>query len=129
MEEYKKESRHKQLVYFYLGLVATLAYRVIIVLNFFEPIWVKVAWYIGTIGFIFYFWSRYKVVRKFSSLIHEKNLVSAIDRAKNISKPQRQALAYIIQTLDTTKAQLNYVMIFVFSAIALVVGIILDFVV
>ncbi|MDG1950904.1 MAG: hypothetical protein P8J32_08895, partial [bacterium] len=57
----KTDPKPIKLFYFYIGIIATFAYRIIIVLNFYEPILVKVAWYIGTIGFIFYFWNRYKV--------------------------------------------------------------------
>lgn len=115
-----------RLTYFWLGLIATFAYRIIIVLNFYEPYWVKAAWYIGTVGFIIYFWSRYRVVRQFDRLIEEQKLVGAVKQAKDISDDQRTALAYIIGTLDTTKAQLNYVAIFILSALALVAGIVLD---
>lgn len=118
-----------KLFYFWLGLLATFSYRVIIVLNFFEPVWVKVAWYVGTIGFIFYFWSRYKVVKQFSMLIKEQELVAAVSEAENISEDQRQALAHVVETLSKTKAQVNYEVIFILSALALAAGIVLDFVV
>ena len=118
-----------RLFYFWIGLIATFAYRVIIVLNFFEPIWVKVAWYVGTIGFIFYFWSRYSVVKQFDFLIEKYKLVSAVKKASGISKDQKTALSHIVKTLDKTKAQINYVAIFILSAIALIAGIILDFLV
>ena len=129
MMDFHADSKRLRLVYFWLGLIATFAYRIIIVLNFFEPIWVKVAWYVGTIGFIIYFWSRYKVVKRFSSLIHDEGLVGAVEKATNLSADQKKALSHIIETLDTTKARLNYVIIFILSALALIAGIILDFVV
>ncbi|MBT5808039.1 hypothetical protein HOI18_02070, partial [Candidatus Uhrbacteria bacterium] len=47
MMDFHADSKRLRLVYFWLGLIATFAYRIIIVLNFFEPIWVKVAWYVG----------------------------------------------------------------------------------
>lgn len=129
MKKIQVDPKPIRLIYFWIGIIATFAYRVIIVFNFFEPIWVKVAWYIGTIGFIFYFWSRYKVVKQFDDLIEDQELVSAVKKAKGITSDQRKALAHIVHTLDTTKAQVNYVVIFVLSAIALAVGIVLDFVV
>lgn len=116
-----------RLIYFWIGVIATFSYRVIIVLNFYEPIWVKAAWYVGTIGFILYFWSRYRVVKQFDDLIESEKLVSAVKKASGITPDQRSALAHIINTLDTTKAKTNYVIIFILSAIALIVGLVLDF--
>ena len=129
MLEIKSDSKSVRILYFWLGLIATFSYRIIIVLNFFEPVWVKVAWYVGTIGFIFYFWSRYKVVKQFSSLIKEEKLVSAVEKASGVTSEQKKALSYIIETLSKTKAQTNYVIIFILSAIALLAAIILDFVI
>ena len=129
MQTIHEDPKPIRLIYFWLGIIATFSYRVIIVLNFFEPIWVKVAWYVGTIGFIFYFWSRYKVVKQFSSLIKEEKLVQAVLNAENISPNQKQALSHIVETLENTKAQFNYEIIFALSALALVAGIVLDFIV
>jgi hypothetical protein len=127
MIDIKTDSKSLRLIYFWIGILAAFAYRVIIVLNFFEPIWVKVAWYIGTIGFIFYFWSRYRVVKQYSRLIREQELVSAVKKSTGISKDQKQALSHIIESLRTTKAQHNYEIIFILSIIALFVGLTLDF--
>ena len=125
----RKDSPALRLMYFWLGLIATFSYRIIIVLNFYEPIFVKIAWYVGTIGFLIYFWNRYNVIKEFDRLIEEKKLNSAVKKAKGISADQKKALAYIVETLDTTKAQFNYEAIFILSGLALVAGIVLDFVV
>lgn len=124
--EIRTNSKPIRLLYFYLGILATFAYRIIIVLNFYEPVLVKVAWYVGTIGFIIYFWSRYKVVNQFHALIKEEKLVQALKTPCTLTQDQQKALAHIVETLDTTKAQLNYVIIFILSFLALIAGILLD---
>ncbi len=129
MTKIKADPKPLRLLYFWIGLVATFSYRIIIVLNFFEPTWVKIAWYTGTIGFIIYFWSRYKVVKQFSSLIDDEHLIEAVKHTKDISQSQKKALSHIVQTLSTTKAQLNYEIIFILSGLALIAGILLDFVI
>ena len=43
----------KRWFFFIAGIIATLAYRIIIVLN---ADWIRIAWYVGTVGFILYFW-------------------------------------------------------------------------
>ena len=50
--------------YFWIGIIATVAYRIIIVLNFYSSFWVKISWYIGTIGFTIYFIHRYRISQK-----------------------------------------------------------------
>ena len=56
--------RPVRLFFFWTGIIATIAYRIIVVLNMYSPLWVKIAWYIGTVGFVFYFWHRYKIAQK-----------------------------------------------------------------
>lgn len=128
MKEIHQDAKSLKLLYFWLGIIATFSYRIIIVLNFYEPIWVKAAWYIGTIGFIIYFWSRYRVVQQFSQLIKEQKLLDALETPCALTDDQRVSLKHIINTLSTTKAQLNYQIIFILSAAALIAGLYLDFI-
>jgi len=123
-----KDTKPLRLFYFYLGVIATFAYRIIIVLNFFEPAYVKVAWYIGTIGFIIYFWSRYRAVQQYHELIDEQRLEKALENPGKMTGDQKAALMHIVSTLKTTKAQLNYVIIFILSFLALIAGVVLDIV-
>ena len=127
MQNIHESSKPIQLMYFWIGLAATFAYRVIIVLNFFDPVWVKIAWYVGTIGFIIYFWSRYRAVQQFQSLIDDNELVAAAQKSDDFSPEQTQALTHVLSSLKETKAQINYVMIFILSFIALIAGLYLDF--
>ena len=46
---------------FVVGVLATIAYRIIVVLNHYSPVLVQIAWYVGTIGFVWYFAHRFKI--------------------------------------------------------------------
>ncbi len=116
-----------RLFFFWAGLIATISYRIIIILNFYDPLWVKIAWYIGTIGFIFYFWHRYNVAKKRSNLVKDYDLVKEIDSIKDINPQKKIALHYLIKTSLTSKSRWNSAMIFILSVLALLVGIFLDF--
>lgn len=113
--------------FFVTGLVATLTYRAIIVLNHISNTLVLVAWYVGTIGFIIYFSHRYRVSEKRSHLIRQHDLVLKVSQAKEFSTEDKAAMQYIVRTLVSTKEKWNYIFIFVTSGIALIIGIILDF--
>ena len=127
MENIKASPKPLRLFYFWAGIIATLAYRVIIVLNFYSTTWVKISWYVGTVGFIIYFIHRFKIAKKRSTLIIEHKLREKIDNLEKFSEDDHQALAYILKTLVSSKARYNYYAIFILSGIALIVGIILDF--
>ena len=42
-------------VFFIIGIIATVAIRVVTVLIYLDPIYAKIAWYIGVMGFFLFF--------------------------------------------------------------------------
>jgi hypothetical protein len=114
-----------KMFFFVAGIIATLAYRVIIVLNFYNPLWVKVSWYIGTVGFILYFGFRYDVQRRESKIVSDYGLLGVIDKT-SIKGKQKKALKYILRTNLNSKARWNSLFICLLSILALLVGIVFD---
>jgi len=126
MEIIKPNPKPLRLLFFWSGIIATLAYRVIIVLNFYDPLWVKIAWYIGTVGFIIYFGHRFDIQRKRAKLVEELKLIEAVKEAKDIDDRKTQALCYLVKTSLTSRSRWNSAFIFFMSVLALIIGIILD---
>lgn len=122
----KPSSKLLRLFFFWAGIIATIAYRIIIVLNLYNPSWVKIAWYIGTVGFVLYFGHRFNIARKRARLIKEYNLVETIDKADCIDPQKKQILHYLAKTTVTSKSRWNAAAIFFLSIAALLVGIFLD---
>lgn len=115
-----------RLFFFWAGIIATVAYRIIIVLNWYSPLWVKVSWYIGTIGFVLYFWHRFNVAKKRARLIKDYELIEAVDKVDCIDPQRKLALRYLVKTSLTSKSRWNSAIIFILSIIALFVGIFID---
>ncbi len=128
MESIKAHAQSVRLFYFWAGIIATFAYRVIIVLNFYSPVWVQIAWYIGTVGFSVYFWHRYDIQKKRAQMVVDYQLSDVIATASFDSPEQQAALEYIVKTTATSKSKWNSMFIFVLSVLALIVGVVLDFV-
>ena len=113
--------------FFWSGIVATFAYRIIVIVNNYSKYWAQISWYIGTVGFIIYFWHRYKVSEKRSKLIKEQDLIAAVARSKVLTQEQIDANEYILNTLLSTKEKWNYIFIFIMSIVAMIIGLYLDF--
>lgn len=116
-------------MFFWCGIAATVCYRAIVVLNHWNPSVSLAAWYLGTLGFIAYFWHRYVVSEKRVKMIVEHDLISAVNKAQGLTQDQIEANEYILTTLLSTKEKWNYIVIFVTSALALILGFYLDFLV
>ena len=94
-------------------------------MDFYNPSWVKIAWYIGTIGFILYFGHRFDIAIKKTKLIQDYKLVETIDNS-DIDPQKKIALHYLAKTTVTSKSRWNTAVIFFLSITALLTGIFLD---
>jgi len=119
-------SKPVRLFFFWAGIIATVSYRIIIILNSYDPLWVKIAWYIGTIGFILYFGHRFDVARKRANMVRDYKLIETVDKAKGIDSQDRMALRYLVKTSLTSKSRWNAAVIFILSVVALFIGIFMD---
>jgi hypothetical protein len=128
MPKYKTSSHLYRESIFWVGVIATIAYRLIVVLNEYSAFWVEVTWYIGTLGFIWYFAHRFNVENRREKLIIEKKLAYKVYHGKALKKEDRDALVFILKGLKSSKARWNYIIIFVSSIIALIYAVINDFI-
>lgn len=125
MKEMIYTNSFKRWSFFVIGMIATIAYRVII---FAGEVWANVLWYVGTIGFVLYFWHRAEVDKKRANLVRENGLIDVVSDLKKIKKEQKQALIYLVKTSLTSKSRWNSLIIFWLSLLALGVGIVYDFI-
>lgn len=121
----KPHKKSVRLFFFIAGIIATIAYRIIIVLNLYDSFLVKVSWYIGTIGFILYFGHRYDIARKRANLVKKYDLVKIVDSAA-LEKDEKQALHYLVQTTLTSKSRWNSAIIFALTLLAFLAAIFMD---
>ena len=127
MESPHTSPKSLRLLYFWVGILATFTYRAIIVLNHYSAAWVTVFWYVGTVGFIIYFSHRYRVSQKRAKLVAQYNLDEKVKTLPNLSTEERDALVYLLTSLESSKERWNFIFIFTTSGLALLIGIILDF--
>lgn len=114
-------------IFFIVGLVATVAIRVVTVLIHLNPIYAKVAWYIGVGGFFVFFIYKFRISQERSKNISQRNLVDKINQQKELSKDDYDLIGAILCGLSSKKERINYIFIFGLSAIALLLAIYMDF--
>ncbi|MDO8667527.1 MAG: hypothetical protein Q7K35_00310 [bacterium] len=115
-----------RILIFAVGVIATIAYRIVVVLNHYSQFWVEVVWYIGTIGFIWYFGHRYRVENRRDKLIEKLQLINKIEVSQSFKAEDKSALLYILKSLETSLAKWNYIAIFFFSFLAIIYAVYVD---
>jgi len=108
-----------RLLVFVVGIIATISYRALIIINHYSQAWTDIIWYIGTIGFVWYFAHRYHIEKKRDKIIIEHKLIEKINHSKELKNTDKEALEYTLKSLASSKSSWNYIAIFVASGIAL----------
>lgn len=126
MKTIEPNSKAVRSFFFWSGIIATIAYRIIFILNLYSQLWVTIAWYIGTAGFVVYFFHRFDIESKRARLVQEYDLISTVEKSKDVIGEKKEALLYLVKTGLTSKARWNSFFIFIASLIALFIGIFID---
>ena len=122
----KLNSSAYRILIFIVGVIATIAYRLVVVLNHYSQFWVEVFWYVGTIGFVWYFGHRYVIENRRDRLIDRLQLVEKIESDQSFNPEDKTALLYILKSLETSLAKWNYIAIFFFSFLAMAYAVYVD---
>lgn len=110
---------------FLLGSLCTISFRALIILQRIAPSWVRPVWYFGVIGYIIFFVYRYSIALKRRQVIRDYDLIPAINRATALSEEQKKALFYVLNSIARSKEMFNYLLLFIFSAVAIIIDLFL----
>jgi hypothetical protein len=114
-------------IFFIIGIIATVSIRIVTVLMHTNPIYAKVAWYIGVSGFFIFFIYKFKVSQARARVIIKQNLYDKINRKQSLREEDYGLISAILCGLSSKKEMINYMFIFALSAAALLLAIYMDF--
>jgi len=115
-------------IFFIVGLIATVAVRVVTVLIHMNPLYAKIAWYIGIGGFFLFFLYKFKVNRTRVKFITKQNLIDKIKKKEALSQNDYDLIGSILCGFESKKEEINYFFIFGLSAVALTLALYMDFI-
>ena len=115
-------------IFFIIGIIATLAIRVVTVLIHVNPIYAKIAWYVGIGGFLAFFIYKFLVSQRRSAIIKRNSLVEKIRDKKVLTDNDYDIISAILCGLRSKKENINYFVIFGLSAVALILAVYMDFI-
>jgi hypothetical protein len=127
MEKPKPHIVPKYVIYafFVLGLASAIAFRGIIIFQHLEPKWVRPVWYIGTIGYFFFFLYRYMITKKRKHAIENYQLIEKLKANACLADEEREAVLYLLSSIRYSLEDINYALIFILSVLAIVADIVL----
>lgn len=113
-------------ILFAVGIVATIATRVIQPLNIINPLYGKIAWYTGILGFFVFFLFQYRAHHNRHKVIEEQRLIPKIKNKQTFSKEDYEALNALFCDVTSKQDKINFIFISIFSVLALVIALVFD---
>lgn len=111
--------------FFLIGVLSSLAFRAIIIFQKFHPHWVRPVWYFGVIGYMLFFLYRYGISHRRKRTISQTNIMQKLRDGAPLSKTDREAALYLLNSIHKSPEDWNYLAIFIFSAIAIALDLLL----
>ncbi len=114
-------------LFFWVGILSAFLFRVITIVEHFNPLLSKMLWYIGVIGYLIFFVHRYNIALRRFNVIGNLGLLKKIEDKERLNTADFEGLRYVLWSISVSKERQNYKMISVFSVIALLIAALLDF--
>jgi hypothetical protein len=111
--------------FFLLGLLSSVAFRAIILLQKYSPDWVRPVWYCGVIGYLLFFMYRYFISQRRKRVIARTNVIEKIRDGTALTTDEREAALYLLRSVRASQEDWNYLAIFVLSIVAIALDLLL----
>lgn len=123
----KPHTVHPFIIYtfFVVGLISAIAFRAIIILQHFEPAWVRPVWYLAVMGYLLFFLYRYKISQKRKKAIRDYQLIEKIQANACLQDEDREVLTYLLSSIKVSLEDRNYAIIFITSILAIAADLLL----
>jgi hypothetical protein len=105
-------------LFFLIGVLSALSFRALIVFTHVHSEWFRPVWYLGTIGYVLFFLYRYWISHKRKQAIRRYALLDKLQGPGELSVEEREVLAYLLSSLAKSREDLNYLVIFILSILA-----------
>lgn len=125
MDEKKPHTLPAFIIYSFLaiGIISAIAFRVIIVLERIEPNWVRPVWYVGVIGYMVFFLYRYYISERRKNAVQRFELIEKIKTNACLRGEDREVLIYLLSSIKKSPENINYLIIFILSILAILADI------
>ena len=113
--------------FFVLGLATAIAFRALIVIDHVQPSWVRPVWYFGVLGNFVFFYHRFKISEKRKRVVAEYQLIEKIQSGGVFRPEDQEVLIYLLRSIKLSPENINYLIIFLFSLLAIALDLALSF--
>ncbi|MCF7908477.1 MAG: hypothetical protein K9L86_06375 [Candidatus Omnitrophica bacterium] len=114
-------------VFFTIALIATISVRAVNLVLDFNPMLAKIFWYVGISGFTLFFIYKFRRHNLMHRQLKDSQLTPKLLSKQELSDHDYELLGTLLCQLSSKKDKINYFFIFIFSGLALLLAVYIDF--
>lgn len=111
--------------FFLIGLLSSLAFRLIIIFQKVKPGWVRPVWYFGVLGYMVFFIYRYFISWRRKRVVARTGILEKLRGGAALPDDDRAAALYLLSSIQKSPEDWNYLAIFILSAVAIAIDLML----
>lgn len=111
--------------FFLLGVLSSVAFRAVIILQKIAPAWVRPVWYFGALGYLTFFLYRYFISTRRKNTIRQTGIIEKLQAGAVLSAEDRAAALYLLNSIRKSPEDWNYLIIFALSIVTIAVDLLL----
>lgn len=111
--------------FFLLGVLSSVAFRAILFLQKYQPAWVRPVWYFGVVGYMLFFIYRYFISQRRKRTIAQSDIIAKLRAGAPLSAGDREAALYLLNSIQKSQEDWNYLAIFLLSGFAILLDLVL----
>jgi len=113
---------------FIIGLVTATAFRAIIIIEHIQHSWVRPVWYFAVLGNFIFFLHRFRITQKRKKAVDDYQLIEKAGSDAGFSQADRDVLIFLLTSIKRSPENINYLIIFLFSLLAIAADLILSYI-
>jgi hypothetical protein len=113
------------IAFFVVGVLSSVAFRLIIILQKLKPGWVRPIWYFGVLGYMLFFIYRYYISGRRKRVVAQTGILKKLREGEPLSADDREAALYLLSSIQKSPEDWNYLAIFVLSVAAIAIDLLL----
>jgi hypothetical protein len=121
-----KGSRFYSLLFFVIGIIGAVGFRVVLIVNKISSLFASLVWYTAVVSYIFFYIYRYYIEQKRRQILISSKLKYKLDQGIELNEADKKNLKKIVDSLMVSKQNLNLIILIIVSIISLIAQIILD---
>ncbi|MBR9705573.1 hypothetical protein GOV14_00920 [Candidatus Pacearchaeota archaeon] len=120
-----KKSNLISIIFFILGLIGAVGFRIVLLLSKINSLYASIAWYLAIVSYLFFYSYRLYIEERRRKIIVSNRLRKKVSE-NSLDEFDRMKLKVVLDSILVSKAKWNFFLLLILSIAILLIQIVID---